>query len=95
MQREAFEEELVGEGNVAETVGETDQHLECSVEVEFGSEDEILVLFGEFVGLDLEGGMLGLEDIEAAVDDTFAAVDYYGSSDKPFRFQLCNVHFHQ
>ena len=80
-------------GNVAETVGETEQHLECFEEVEFGSEDEILVLFVEFVGLELEGGMLGLEGTEAAVD-TFA-VDYCGSSDESFHFELCNVHFQQ
>ena len=80
-------------GNVAETVGETEQHLECFEDVEFGSEDEILVLFVEFLGLEVEGGMLGLEGTEAAVD-TFA-VDYCGSSDKPFHFQLYNVHLHQ
>ena len=35
----------MGEGNVAETVvGETEQQKEYFVEIEFGSEDEFLVL---------------------------------------------------
>ena len=93
-QREAFEEAPVGVGNVAEAVGETEWRLELSVEVEFDSVVEILVLTGEFVELEFDCGMLELEeDIEAAAD-IFADGDY-GSFDKPFRFQLYSVHFHQ
>ena len=50
------------------------------------------LLGAAMLGLGLGAGMLGLEDIEAAVD--IYAVDC-GSSDKPFHFQQYSGHFHQ
>jgi hypothetical protein len=75
-----------------EAAGASGKSKSSKLGAEYGFVGEILVLLVGFVGLELVGGMLGVE-VDAA-REAFAE-DYFGSFDRSYRFLLRNGHFHQ